>query len=207
MIPTYLYHYYEKSREPFLSISESDETDFKRIMNQIGQLPIEINRFKNAEQREFYYVFRNYTEKKIRSMFIEKGGKPSLEFPRYMTLGSAKWVYEMYYEKLGIIEIPLEEFDDTAISFTYSDSMLSMFIAEDRSEPFKKFKKPYHGKVFTKPELGNVIEKYGLPDETDRNNINYGNYIIEAQIWDLEVIEKYIDEIVQQISEAEGISS
>ena len=51
-------------------------------------------------------------------MFIRKGGKPILEFPRYMTLGPTN-IYNLYYEDTGVIEIPLEEFDDAVISFTY----------------------------------------------------------------------------------------
>jgi hypothetical protein len=201
MIPSCLYHYYEKSREPFLSITETDEINSRFIMDKIGKSPIAFNRFDTSQKREFYSFFRNYTEKKIRSMFVEKGGKPSLEFPRYMTLGPTN-LFFFWYEETGIIEIPLEEFDDTVISFTYPDSMMTLMLAENQYEALslfkvsniEKHKRPHHGKVFTKSDLQNVIEKYGLPDKSQREN-NPGNRMIEAQIWDLEVIKKYVQAI------------
>ena len=201
MIPTYLYHYYEKNREPFLSITEADETNSRFIMDRIGQSPLLFNRFDTSQKREFYSLFRNYTEKKIRSMFIEKGGRPSLEFPRYMTLGPTNY-FLFWYEETEVIEIPLEEFDDTVISFTYPDSMITLMLAENQYEALssynvsniEQYKRPHHGKVFIRSELQNVIEKYGMPDTDARKN-NPGNRVIEAQIWDLEVIQKYVTEI------------
>lgn len=202
MIPSSLYHYFEKSRAPFLSITETDEINTRLIMDKIGQSTIIFNRFDTPQKREFYSFFRHYTEKKIRSMFIEKGGKPTLEFPRYMTLGPTN-IYHYYYEETGIIEIALEEFDDTVISFTYPDSMMTLMLAENQNEALslfhisniEKYKRPHHGEVFTKSEIQNVIEKYGLPDQSDPMKNHSGNRIIEAQIWDLEVIEKYVQEI------------
>ena len=134
-------------------------------------------------------------------MFVEKGGKPSLEFPRYMTLGPTN-LFFFWYEETGIIEIPLEEFDDTVISFTYPDSMMTLMLAENQYEALslfkvadiEKYKRAHHGKVFTKSELQSVIEKYGLPDKSQQKN-NPGNRMIEAQIWDLEVIKKYVQAI------------
>ena len=198
MIPKYLYHYYEKSREPFLSITGTDEINARSIIDKIGQSSIIFNRWDTPQKCEFYSFFRNYTEKKIRSMFIGKGGKPILEFPRYMTLGPTN-IYNLYYEDTGVIEIPLEEFDDAVISFTYPDSMMTLMLAENRYEELslfrifdiERYKRPHHGEVFTKSELKIVIEKYGLPDEYAQRN-HPGNRIIEAQIWDIEVIKKYV---------------
>ncbi|MBI4765250.1 MAG: hypothetical protein HY787_11670 [Deltaproteobacteria bacterium] len=202
MIPSRLYHYFEKSREPFLSITETPEINARVIVDKIGQSPIRFNRFDTPQKREFYSFFRNYTEKKIKTMFVEKGGKPSLEFPRYMTLGPAN-IFYYWYEETGIIEIPLEEFDEEVISFTYPDSMMTLMLAENQYEALslfhiskiERYKRPHHGKVFTKSELQNVIKKYGLPDKSDPQKNHPGNRMIEAQIWDLEVIERYVQAI------------
>jgi len=191
MIPKSLYHYHEKSRAPFLSISETGTRQFVEIMNEVGRSPIRDNRFDTQEKRDFYHFFRIYTEKKIRSEFIGKGGQPKLKAPRYMTLGPTNW-FSDWYEEAEVIEIPLSEFDESYISFTYPDSMMSMLIAENRYEPFAKFKRPYHGKVFMLSELVQLVEEYGFPNEEDAENLEHGNRIIEAQIWDLAVIEDHI---------------
>jgi hypothetical protein len=69
--------------------------------------------------------------------------------------------------------------------------MMSLLIAEDRFESFAKFKQPYHGEVFRLEELEDLVSEYGFPDESDPNNIEYGNPIIEAQIWDYSLLELY----------------
>jgi hypothetical protein len=69
--------------------------------------------------------------------------------------------------------------------------MMSLLIAEDRFEPFAKFKQPYHGEVFRLEELEDLVSEYGFPHETDLNNIEYGNRIIAAQIWDYSLLEPY----------------
>ena len=190
-IPNSLFHYYEKSRQPFLSISETADTQFTEIMDGLSKLPTPENRFDTEDKRNFYLFFRRYTENAIHRQFIAKGGKPILEAPRYMTLGSVSWFMD-WYEDPGTLEIPLDAFDESSISFTYPDSMMSMLLAEERYEPFRKYKMPYHGQVYLRSELPQLIAEYGMPDETDEQNIEYGNRIIEAQIWDLEPLSKYI---------------
>jgi len=106
MIPQYLYHYYEKGRKPFLSITETDEIHARSITDKIGQSSVIFNRWDSPQKCEFYSYFRNYTEQTIKSMFVDKGGKPTIDFPRYMTLGPTNW-FLFWYEETGIIEIPL----------------------------------------------------------------------------------------------------
>ena len=48
--------------------------------------------------------------------------------------------------------------------------------------------------VFTLDEIESVIEEHGMPDEEDPNNIEHGNRIIEAQIWDLEKLQQQYHE-------------
>ena len=183
-IPQSLFYYYETAREPFLSISELEPGRFSALMDDLGIADVVDNRFDEKWKRDFYLFFRPYTERKIRERFIQKGGKPTLIAPRYMTLGATTWFLD-WYENAAAIEIPLTEIPSTSISFTYPDSMMSLLIAEDRYEPFARFKMPYHGEVFRLEELHGLIADYGLPDESDPRNLEYGNRIIEAQIWDL----------------------
>ncbi len=190
-LPESLFYYYEDSRDPFLSISELTSAEFAALMEDFAELPISDNRFDELWKREFYLFFRPYTEQTIRQRFIAKGGKPVLTAPRYLTLGPTEWFYD-WYEEPKTIEIPLAAIPSTSISFTYPDSMMSLLIAEDRYEPFAKFKQPYHGEVYRLEELGDLVGEYGFPDESNPKNIEYGNRIIEAQIWDYALLAPYV---------------
>ena len=190
MLPDTLYHYYEKTRFPFLSISELKQDEFSALMGEFSKLEIADNRFDEKWKRDFYLDFRPYVEKIIHDRFVRKGGQPQIETPRYMTLGPTTWFLD-WYEDPGTISIPLSSIPTDKVSFTYPDSMMSYLIAEDRFEPFAKFRKPYHGEVFTLDEIEGVIEEHGMPDEEDPNNIEHGNRIIEAQIWDLEILQQH----------------
>lgn len=189
-LPQSLFHYYEGSRQPFLSISELQDSKFALLMDEFSELNLPESRFDEKWKRDFYLFFRPYTEQKIRERFIAKGGKPDLIAPRYTTLGPVTW-FNRWYQEPKVIEIPLTNIPTESISFTYPDSMMSMLIAEDRHAPFAKFKQPYHGEVFRLEELQELISEYGFPDENDPKNLEYGNRIIEAQIWDLSLLEPY----------------
>jgi hypothetical protein len=190
-LPKSLFHYYEGSRKPFLSISELEPSKFSELMDEFSRLELPESRFDEKWKRDFYLFFRPYTEQKIREKFIDKGGKPKLKAPRYTTLGPVTW-FNNWYEQPEVIEIPLLEIPSDSISFTYPDSMMSLLIAEDRFEPFAKFKQPYHGEVFRLEELEEMVTAYGFPDESDPKNLEYGNRIIEAQIWDLSLLDPYV---------------
>lgn len=191
MLPDTIYHYYEKSRGPLRSMSELSTEAFADLMAELSTLTTAENRFDESWKRDFYIQFRPYVEKAIRKRFEAKGGKPLLQAPRYFTLGPSTWFLD-WYEDPQVIEIELSAIPENVISFTFPDSMMSYLIAEDRFEPFAKFKMPYHGEVFCLNEIEALISKYGMPDETDPTNIEHGNRIIEAQVWDLSLLEDFL---------------
>ena len=160
-------------------------------MEEFSQLNTAESRFDEEWKRDFYLQFRPYVERVIYDRFLEKGGKPQLRAPRYMTLGPTSW-FSNWYENPEVISIPLDAIPHDVISFTYPDSMMSYLIAEDRFEPFSKFKMPYHGDIYRLNEIAEVVAEYGMPDEEDPDNIEHGNRIIEAQIWDLAPLLPYI---------------
>jgi len=189
-IPQSLFYYYESSRKPFLSISELPSTEFSRLMDEFSRNETPESRFDEKWKRDFYPEFRHYTERNIRERFVQKGGKPELQAPRYLSLGPCPWFLDWYMNP-AVLEIPLDCVPSKAISFTYPDSMMSLLIAEDRFEPFRKYKQPYHGEVYRLEELSVLIEQYGFPDGDDPTNQEYGNRLIEAQVWDLSVLEPF----------------
>lgn len=190
--PQSLFYYYESTRKPFLSISELESHEFAELMNDLSNVNTPENRFDEAWKRDFYLTFRPYTERTIRERFIDKGGEPKATTPRYFSLGPTKWFLD-WYENPAHIEIPLDTIPSSSISFTYPDSMTSLLIAEDHFEPFRRYKRPYHGEVFRLEELAGLIAEHGLPDEDDPENQSWGNRIVEAQVWDLDLLAPYID--------------
>ncbi|MEM7080033.1 MAG: hypothetical protein AAF513_15535 [Pseudomonadota bacterium] len=191
VVPDTLYHYYEKSRGPLRSISELSQQEFTALMHEIGAQGTPENRFDEAWKRDFYLHFRPYLERTIKARFEAKGGRPRIDAPRYFTLGPSTWFLDWYKEPEALA-IPLAAIPEDLVSFTFPDSMMSYLIFEDRFEPFAKFKMPYHGEVFLRHELAGLIDSYGLPDESDPRNIEHGNRIIEAQVWDLELLKTLV---------------
>lgn len=111
----------------------------------------------------------------------------ALQIRHYFTLGAVSWFLDWYQDPRELI-LDLSAIPEEVISFTYPDSMMSYLIAEDRFEPFAQFKMPYHGEVFTLAEIQGIVREYGMPDEEDPQNIEHGNRIIEAQVWDVALL-------------------
>lgn len=188
-LPSFLTHYYEGSERPFISLSDLDDASLEREFAELAPLPLKLHRFKTLEAAHHYMKLRRAAEAKVRQRFIDKGGKPVLRNPRYMVLGTSKWFEDWYVEKREI-RIPLDHFADVQIGFTYPDAVISTILAENpRWEPFRK---PYHGVVFTKSEIGDVIAQYGMPDEDDPARLQIEEHLIEAQIWDMAPLQAFL---------------
>jgi hypothetical protein len=169
-IPDFLSYYYEKTKGPFLNLSDLAIEEAEMVLNDIRS-----NSHVYASLRHSDYVKTRFElEDKVRMKFVEKGGKPVRNRPHYMILGSCPWVKEWYHNGCEIM-IPLKEFDSKIISFTYGDTFPAMRFQDG---------KPYRGKVYTLEELPEIIEKYGLPNEWNRDGKFGPERYIEAQIWD-----------------------
>ncbi len=62
-----------------------------------------------------------------------------------------------------------------------------------RTERGKFYLKPFHGQVFTQDEIIDVVQTYGLPG--DRWKVEEAwryDRFIEAQIWDVRPLEKFL---------------
>ena len=191
-IPDHITHYYLSDRKPFLNLSEANVYDLKEIVtNLIGKRKREEGHFRRYSVN--YVSLRKKTEKKLRNLFIETGGKPQRTVPHYFVLGDSFWFKHLCSSHREVIlnwrDIPSEW-----LSFTYPDSFVSMGLAERYSEVFVE--KPYHGRVFRMHELEEIISTWGYPD--DDFSRPYENYIneefekfIEVQLWSDEPVMQY----------------
>lgn len=176
--PDFLTHYYEASQGPFRSLSDLDPETAEAILQRIREDGVIFASKRNAD----YLRIRRGLETQIRQLFIQKGGQPRSRRPHYFILGSCDWVKSWYQEGREVI-VPIRSFDPAAISFTYGDSFPAMRYKDG---------KPYRCQVYTLSELGQVIEKYGLPQQWNCDGSLGPERYIEAQVWDDEPIQKYL---------------
>ena len=191
MIDTLL-HLYKSGTEPFRSLSSLPEEVAIRIMQDLYmEGAIFWERFQQPAQ---YLRLRKQIEQSIRQSFIEKGGMPREAYPIYMALGRTKWMQnELDAPTLATtteIQVPLCLFRECDLSFTYSDSMVSFLLAQEKESEY--YLPDYHGKVFTLSEIRSIVESLGLPGEKWGANLpaSMPNYI-ETQVWNHEPLLEY----------------
>jgi hypothetical protein len=180
----YLLHFYRRDTKPFQSLSALADGEAMQLMHDLYiEGSIFWERFKDPAQ---YLQARRQVEQWLRQEFIAKGGAPQKSYPIYMILGRSKWLLtaadEMTVATTAEIQVPLSLFKEDEVSFTYPDSMISMWLAAQKDPAY--YLPDYHGKLFTLSEIRAIIEANGLPGETWGTNLPsfLANYI-EAQIW------------------------
>jgi hypothetical protein len=147
------------------------------------------SRFKDPAQ---YLRGRKQAEQWVRQKFLEKGGCPRQAHPVYMVLGSSAWISRHAQEGEAICEtrVPLSAFRPGDVSFTYPDSMISLWFGSDR--PAEYYLPDYHGQVFTLPEILAIVAEHGVPEECWDTHLpdDLAPYI-EAQVWNCEPLKNY----------------
>lgn len=185
----FLTHYYRRGTEPFQSLSALPDQEAIRIMEALRDDTPFGERFANPAQ---YLHNRRQTEQWVRAEFIAKGGKPQEPYPIPMVLGKSKWMVNVSPDpgRHQEIRIPLAVFTQSDVSFTYPDSMISLWFS--REKPSEYYLPEYHGKVFTLPEILAIVEAKGLPEEDWETSLpaDLAPYI-EAQVWNHALLEEY----------------
>jgi hypothetical protein len=171
-----LFHYFDTDIGPFKNLSELSIEDAIELSNRLRR-----ERMTFASQRSAdYIIIRRELEQLARNQFIVKGGNPKNSFPHYFTLGPCDWL-ESWYRKPGMISIPLNEFLEESISFTYGDLFPTMRFQDN---------KPYRKQVYTKNEINEIIKQFGLPQEWNNLGDKGPERYIEVQVWDEDVIKR-----------------
>jgi hypothetical protein len=195
----YLYHYFEKERGPFLTLSDLPDDEIKKLLNQFRK---ENNASGNKTVAGNVYsddniITRRGQEYMTRITFIEKGGKPVRQFPIYMVLAndsSYEKAFLHYYHNRDYIKIPVNNFDMTSVSFTYGDQCQTVDPREFNNFDIGKYRPP----VYTFDEILEVINQHGWIiyegyDNLDNPTFDWNRpWYIEAQVWsDDNVLKKY----------------
>ncbi|SFK82082.1 hypothetical protein SAMN03159341_101728 [Paenibacillus sp. 1_12] len=174
----YLYHYYESELGPFKNLSEQPPEEANEIMTKLKQEGLVFA----SKRSDDYMLIRRDLEEKAKMMFVHKGGKPTKNFPHYMTLGPCTWIKQWYKEGKEL-QINLNDFEPDIISFTYGDLFPTMRYKDG---------KPYREKLYRIEEMAEIIEQYGMPQEWNRDGSKGPERYIEVQVWDDKVINKYL---------------
>ena len=175
----YLYHYFEKSKGPFLSLSALPMNEAIIIQNEL----VSENKTFAAQRNERYLQRRKELEKLVYKLFVEKGGRPQKETPHYFVVGKCPWL-ATWYEQANYIKIPISEFDLLTVSFTYGDTFPTF-------SPNVTDGMEYRNTVYTYHEILKIIEKYGLPQEKWDAPIFAQPCYVEAQVWSDEPVTRY----------------
>lgn len=175
----YLYHYYEKSKGPFLSLSA---LPFDRAQELFKCIRIKNSGFA-AKRPEGYLERRLELEKTARELFIKKGGKPEKHTPHYMVVDECEWL-KTWYRDSSYVKIDIGEFDINTISFSYGD-MFPTF------SPHVSDGREYRRQIYTYDEILKLIEKYGLPQAWNADGSLGPERYIEAHVWSDSTVDKY----------------
>lgn len=193
----YLTYYYSRGTPPFRSLSALPPGEAIQIMQDLyikfeGSLLFE--RFRDPVQ---YLQQRRQTEQWVREQFIAKGGRPPEAYPIAMVLGTSRWVQQHAPgtpDTQAEIRIPLSVLKEDEVSFTYPDSMISLWFGT--AKPPEYYQPDYHGQVFTLAEIQAIVEAKGLPEEEWVTNLpdTLAPYI-EAQVWNHKGLLEYMSQL------------
>lgn len=185
----YVTHYYARGTPPFRSLSNlSDEEALELMVALCDDTPFG-ERFKEPLN---YLHNRRQTERWVRHEFSLKGGKPVEPYPIYMVLGSSPWLERAAPDSFDTCQIrfPLAIFQEGDVSFTYPDSMISLWFGAKR--PAEYYQPDLHGQVFTRSEILVIVAARGLPEDGWQPRLpdQLAPYI-EAQVWNRQPLLAY----------------
>ena len=180
VVEIYLYHYFDKTIGPFVSLSDLPIDEAKSLLETIKETR---PNSQSAQRHDKYVEYRRNCENIIRLEFAKKGGVINRISPHYLVVEHSPWL-STWFENSTFIKIPIEEFDIRTISFTYGDSMPTF-------SPTINDGKEYRKKLYTYDEILKIIDKYGIPQDWNDDGKYGPERYIEAHVWSDETINKY----------------
>lgn len=131
-----------------------------------------------------YMDLRRRTEEKLRTLFVEAGGRPERAAPHYFVLGESRW-FEGLADDMVSVALDVVDLPEAVTSFTYPDSFTAMGLGAEYGLPYEP--QPYHGRAFRLSELQSLIEHFGLPEDPSGGYDGYEHrpfeMYVEVQLW------------------------
>lgn len=138
-----------------------------------------------AHRNNGYLRKRHELEELARNIFISKGGRPLRKAPHYMVVGECEWL-KTWYTEGDCVKIHISEFKLDTVSFTYGDLFPTF-------SPRVNDNKEYRKNVYTYSEIIEIINRYGLPQEWNRDGKFGPERYVEVQVWDDEPIKRQLE--------------
>ena len=167
-----LYHYYDLKTGPLRNLSDLDDAEANRILEEIRKNKPDT---MCAKRQKEYIADRRRFENILRTEFLKKGGLIERPVPHYFVVGKCD-LLASWFENSAYIEVDSDNLDTHTISFTYGDSHPTF---SDRVKDEKEYRK----KLYTFDEIFGVIEKYGYPQDWNADGKYGPERYIEAHIW------------------------
>ena len=182
-VPDFITHYHLAGRRPFLNLSDLDEAGLDSALSAL-RTPAE----SVVSERRFgphYMKLRRATEDLLRTRFIERGGRPTRRSPHYFVLGESAWFGGLYRDAAEV-RVRLSDLPTEQVSVTYPDSVTSMGLLPEFG--INVSPRAYHGTVYRLEELGDLIDRYGLPrgaepDTYEGHQFDDFEHYVEVQVW------------------------
>ncbi|MFK0162157.1 hypothetical protein [Rhizobium sp. NPDC090279] len=171
ILPAVVTHNFHPDRGAFRNVCNLAIDDAERIIASI-------RRGGHAYLKENYLQRRMLAESWLIAERRRKIGETPLPRPVYFFLGNVADGWDK--SRPASVILPLAMFDVGMITFTFPDSMsscLHLRSADDIDEP-------WHGQVFTRDEIEDVIARYGFPDPSQSRERRGPDAFIEVQVWD-----------------------
>lgn len=175
-----LYHYFDKDLGPFKNLSELSEKEAEAVMRKLSREKQDA--FCN-KRNSTYMKMRKYYEQILRDEFQKKGGRMERFVPQYMVVEKCDFL-ESWYVNSDSIKIDIRDFDLNTLSFTYGDSHPTF---SDRVNDGKEYRK----KLYLYDEILEMIEKYGYPQEWNKDGKFGPERYIEVHVWSDETLKHY----------------
>ena len=181
VIPDVITHNYDPARGCLRNLCDLPPKDAERVLDDIrasGKRSI----------KPSYLQRRLRTEAWLIEQRTGKLGYTPLARPVYFFLGDFSDGLDP--SRPNSLVMPLAALPENVLTFTYPDSMASLPLAT--KEEHRPERRPYHGQVFTLPEIIDVVERFGF-SQAD-HTMNQFDRFIEVQLWDLHPVQEWLGE-------------
>lgn len=185
-IPTFITHYFESDRGPFLNICDLPDTEVQCLIDEEKNSETAFNRFSLGS--DFMRWRRSADDLLIRA-YDEKFGFPPVGRPFFAVLGEFDKTLTMFRNG-NRVRIDLDGFADHEVTFMYPDhAHLTSYYG---AEVPHLFYQPHHmpnerfwGQLYTFQELSADFESSRISEwiEEHLQRDGWAGCYVEAQIW------------------------
>lgn len=194
-MPSFVTHYYDAARQPFLHLSDLSEEHLVTVLAGLTTPEQQAVSQRRFEPR--YMALRRATEARARDLFIAAGGTPERAAPHYFVLGSGAWFAGLYRD-VAEVRLPLADLPVGVTSATWADSITALGLGVPMRLPVPQ---PAHAeRLYRLEELEDLIAVHGLPEDRSPAAVDgcaghqhrpVDSYI-EVQLWSDEPVRHHL---------------